>query len=216
MYKDSIQEATKWLRVDLPQKLYLLRHGLIDDNKIFTHLSIDEKISIHRILSTHKEKLICVEIGSFLGASACFICNAISQKSRLYCIDTWGNHAMKHSEEDDDIVDERNTYPEFINNTQKYRSKIVQLRGWSDKVFDELQSTEQYIDFLFIDGDHSYESVKKDWDLYSSLLKPGAIVAFHDTGWAEGVNRVIQESVNHNAQQIAKLPNLEFYQIQSK
>ena len=41
------------------------------------------------------------------------------------------------------------------------------------------------IDFLFIDGDHHYEGVKKDWDLYSPLLKSGSIVDFHDTGWAE-------------------------------
>jgi predicted O-methyltransferase YrrM len=36
------------------------------------------------------------------------------------------------------------------------------------------------IDFLFIDGDHSYEGVKKDFDDYSSLIRPGGIIAFHD------------------------------------
>ena len=36
------------------------------------------------------------------------------------------------------------------------------------------------IDFLFIDGDHSYEGVKKDFEMYSSLVKKGGIIAFHD------------------------------------
>jgi len=36
------------------------------------------------------------------------------------------------------------------------------------------------IDFLFIDGDHTYEGVKKDFELYSTLVGDGGIVAFHD------------------------------------
>jgi len=36
------------------------------------------------------------------------------------------------------------------------------------------------VDFLFIDGDHSYEGVKKDFEMYSPLVKRGGIIAFHD------------------------------------
>lgn len=36
------------------------------------------------------------------------------------------------------------------------------------------------IDFLFIDGDHSYEGVKHDFEMYGSMLSPNALVAFHD------------------------------------
>jgi len=36
------------------------------------------------------------------------------------------------------------------------------------------------IDLLFIDGDHSYLGVKKDWEMYSPLVKKGGFVAFHD------------------------------------
>jgi predicted O-methyltransferase YrrM len=36
------------------------------------------------------------------------------------------------------------------------------------------------IDFLFIDGDHTYEGVKRDFELYSPLVKKGGIIAFHD------------------------------------
>lgn len=35
-------------------------------------------------------------------------------------------------------------------------------------------------DFLFIDGDHSYEGVKKDFFLFQPLVRPGGIIAFHD------------------------------------
>ena len=36
------------------------------------------------------------------------------------------------------------------------------------------------LDFLFIDGDHSYEGVKKDFEMYSSLVRKEGIIAFHD------------------------------------
>lgn len=36
------------------------------------------------------------------------------------------------------------------------------------------------VDFLFIDADHTYKSVKRDYELYSPLVKRGGIIAFHD------------------------------------
>ena len=36
------------------------------------------------------------------------------------------------------------------------------------------------LDFLFIDGDHTYEGVKKDFEMYSPLVRRGGLIAFHD------------------------------------
>ncbi len=36
------------------------------------------------------------------------------------------------------------------------------------------------LDFLFIDGDHAYEGVRKDFEMYSPLVRKGGIIAFHD------------------------------------
>jgi hypothetical protein len=36
------------------------------------------------------------------------------------------------------------------------------------------------IDMLFIDGDHTYEGVKADYELYSPLVRPGGVIGFHD------------------------------------
>jgi cephalosporin hydroxylase len=36
------------------------------------------------------------------------------------------------------------------------------------------------VDFLFVDGDHSYEGVKADFDAYSPLVRPGGLIGFHD------------------------------------
>lgn len=36
------------------------------------------------------------------------------------------------------------------------------------------------VDLLFIDGDHTYEGVKQDWQMYSPLVAKGGLVIFHD------------------------------------
>jgi predicted O-methyltransferase YrrM len=34
---------------------------------------------------------------------------------------------------------------------------------------------------VFIDGDHSYEGLKADWEGWSRLIAPGGIIALHDS-----------------------------------
>jgi predicted O-methyltransferase YrrM len=36
------------------------------------------------------------------------------------------------------------------------------------------------VDFLFLDGDHTYDGVKADFEMYSGLVRPGGLIAFHD------------------------------------
>ena len=36
------------------------------------------------------------------------------------------------------------------------------------------------VDVLFIDGDHSYEGVKRDYEMYSPLVREGGVIGFHD------------------------------------
>jgi len=37
------------------------------------------------------------------------------------------------------------------------------------------------LDMLFIDGDHEYISVLTDWMIYKHFVKPGGLIAFHDS-----------------------------------
>lgn len=47
------------------------------------------------------------------------------------------------------------------------------------EIFEHTQIFNQ-VDFLFIDGDHSYEGVKQDFLNFEPLCKPKSIIAFHD------------------------------------
>jgi len=62
--------------------------------------------------------------------------------------------------------------------------KLHLLRADSHKAETRLRVTQALqgssLDLLFIDGDHTYDGVKLDFEMYSPLVKPGGIVAFHD------------------------------------
>jgi hypothetical protein len=62
-----------------------------------------------------------------------------------------------------------NFYPRFIKSTSE--------KAYYD--FFVLQDIK--IDVLFIDGDHSYEGVKLDFELYSKLISQKGIIIIHDT-----------------------------------
>jgi len=71
-------------------------------------------------------------------------------------------------------------YESFASNNQR----VVALRMDShDPATVQLVKTllgDIMVDFLFIDGDHTYDGVKADFELYSPLVRKGGIVAFHD------------------------------------
>ena len=64
------------------------------------------------------------------------------------------------------------------------KCKVIPLAGDShDEQFLETIKTSlngNKIDFLFIDGDHTEDGVKSDYNMYSPLVRSGGIIAFHD------------------------------------
>lgn len=62
--------------------------------------------------------------------------------------------------------------------------EVISLAGDShqqtffEKVRESLNG--RTVDFLFIDGDHTEAGVRSDYNMYSPLVRPGGIIAFHD------------------------------------
>ena len=77
-----------------------------------------------------------------------------------------------------------------LNDVRKFRKykrikqKLYFLREDSHKQTTKKRLMEilkgRDIDFLMIDGDHSYRGVKKDFHLYSPLVKQNGLIVFHD------------------------------------
>jgi predicted O-methyltransferase YrrM len=54
------------------------------------------------------------------------------------------------------------------------------------------------VDFLFIDGDHTYDGVKQDFEMYREMVSDGGIIAFHDIA----THPDDQQEVQHRRQSI--------------
>ena len=71
-------------------------------------------------------------------------------------------------------------YRSFVRDGQR----VVPLQGDSHQPTTQRRVKEllggRSVDFLFIDGDHSYDGVKRDLADYAPLVRPGGIIAFHD------------------------------------
>ncbi len=116
-----------------------------------------------------------VELGSASGESYCAFCQAVRQlelPTRCFSVDTWiGDHQTGFYSQS--VYEDLNTH----NDTQyKDFSTLLRMR------FDEAlkQFPDNSIDLLHIDGLHTYEAVKHDFETWQPKLSPSATVLFHD------------------------------------
>lgn len=60
------------------------------------------------------------------------------------------------------------------------KGKVEVLRGESSSVVEKLDDLKGRADMVFIDGDHSYDAVKKDITNYKPILRAGGLLCGHD------------------------------------
>lgn len=143
-----------------------------------------------------------VEIGSWQGRSTSYLALATRQSGngQFHAIDHFKGNVGKESAYAVGSKDLSDLRDNFLGNMAKMGlSDAVHLHDMSnDRAAVELAGTP--IRFLFIDGDHTPEGVRKDVELFFPLLVPGAIVAFDDyqprfNGVVEAANEYLGKSV---------------------
>ena len=66
----------------------------------------------------------------------------------------------------------------FHANVAPWQDRSTLIKGFSQEV---VVNWDKMLDFLFIDGDHNYQHVLRDYEQWTPLLKPGGILAMHDS-----------------------------------
>lgn len=155
-----------------------------DVSSIKTFTSLPELAALYRLARACPRGAQALEIGSYLGASTCYIAAALEEiDGRLVCIDTWQNETMPDGT--------RDTFAEFHRHTAGVARRITTLRKNSaDLTAADLPAG---LFFAFIDGDHSYAAARRDAALVAPHLVEGGILAFHDAIHFAGVSRTIGE-----------------------
>ena len=174
-------ENVKW-------KTLLKNVGAPKADEILTYTSSRELRALYEIASSCSKDAVALEIGSHLGASSCYIAAGLSKvNGHLFCVDSWQNETMPEGEQ--------NTFSDFRKNIHGLREYITPVRKMSNDVSNK--DVKVPLNLVFIDGDHSYEAVKSDFELVQKWIAKDGIIAFHDFSNSdyEGVTRVVGEAL---------------------
>lgn len=157
------------------------------------------------LAETASKSKLAVELGSYVGRSSRAIADNLPKESQLICVDDW--YGPRDTHIPDDI---RSLIPDRFGKNMASSPAVQQGRVFGWKV-DLSTVTPELIrktwgegfqtDFLFIDGDHSYEAVKHDIQAWLPFLAPGGIISGHDYGFGfPSVRQAVDELLPHAKQ----------------
>jgi hypothetical protein len=129
-----------------------------------------------------------VEIGCWEGKSTTFMADKIKNSGRnikFYAVDLWEDYDQK------DLKWKAN-FDIFLKNIEPLKEYINVIK--SDSVEASKRFEDGFVDFIFIDGNHQYEFVKKDIQSWLLKLKSGGVIAGHDWDW-DDVKRAVKETI---------------------
>lgn len=120
--------------------------------------------------------LIGFEIGVFKGENARNMLNFMRIK-KLYLIDSYHIYTEEGRTRN---YNHKDIYDIAMSNLKKHLDNgkvefIIDKSNETSMVFND-----NYFDFGYIDGNHTYEFVKKDIELYFPKIKPGGVLGGHD------------------------------------
>ena len=111
-----------------------------------------------------------VEIGSLYGGTLWHWCQLPTAET-VWSVDLVTDSPLRAG-----VLAEREKWQEWSEDLH-----IIEGSSQSHGVLAQVTGSVPYIDLLFIDGDHTYEGVRADFDLWSPHVRVNGLVAFHDT-----------------------------------
>lgn len=154
-------------------------------------LTVEEGELLYRLARACTGKGAIVEIGSFKGKSTIWLAKGAlaGAGAKVVAIDPHTGSA-EHRRGEQPVW----TYDEFLANLRRagVEEAVMPVVATSAEAAERF---DQPVELLFIDGDHRYEIVRQDFDLWFPRLLEGGYLLMHDTIRWEGPRRVARESI---------------------
>jgi len=147
----------------------------IGRNHIFRAIQVPGELeALGEILAPRRPEC-ALEIGTAYGGTLLFLTRLASPQATIASVDLpGGRFGGGYS------ARRRWFYQRFARRRQ--RLHLLQGDSHSSATLDRLKAVlnGRALDYLFIDGDHSYDGVKCDFETYGPLVRNGGLIAFHD------------------------------------
>ena len=116
-----------------------------------------------------------LEIGTWSGGTLFMTCRVAVSGATIISVDLPGGSFGRGY-----VWPRKFVYRRFAKKTQALH--LLREDSHAAKTCDRVRFLLQgrRLDFLFIDGDHTYDGVRADFEMYVPLVRRGGIVAFHD------------------------------------
>lgn len=131
---------------------------------------------------------LVVEVGSWLGRSTRFLAN-LAPGATVIAIDHWQG-SPEHKEDPELSPLLPRLYETFLAECWGYRDQIIPVKADSVEGLRQVAEAGLQPDVVYLDGDHSFESVLGDLTTTLDLF-PRAMIVGDDWDW-EGVRRAVQ------------------------
>jgi predicted O-methyltransferase YrrM len=162
-----------------------------------------------------------VEIGSYQGLSTAWLAagSRSAGREKVTAVDHFQGskeHQQGKPYESPVLLREGSTYSRFRANLRR-AGLDDQVRPLVAASVDAARDWQQPIRLLFIDGGHSYESSRCDFELWSRFVIPGGIICFHDINHWAGVTRFYRELMASSGlfQELTAIQSLRIIQRKS-
>ena len=135
------------------------------------------------------EKLKGIEIGTCRAESTAYFLEKCPNIDLLTTIDPYKGYQDWNGEITQETVDR---FMEVAKkNLKKYGKRVKMLREESGNAASNFKN--ESVDFIFVDGDHSYDATLADCEAYYPLLKKGGLFCGHDYQTIESVKRSVDD-----------------------
>ena len=131
-----------------------------------------------------KKYKVLVELGTWKGHSIMYLAKKLKEQNyefELYGVDLFDNSQIHTNEGNEYLQPQMKHIWELYNENlvrADVRDVVKDIKKNSWEAANEFK--DESVDFIFIDGDHSYEGVKNDYEKYKQFLASDGHIGFHD------------------------------------
>lgn len=137
---------------------------------------------LFRILEKYKYKNK-IELGTSLGITSSYLAAANTQESQKLITIEACQDVMEIALQNFSAL--------------RLSSKIESLEGTFDEVLPHVLNQMDTLDFLFVDGNHSYEATLRYFELCLPKANNNSVFVFDDIYWSQGMTKAWEEIKNH-------------------